>query len=230
MKYKLYHGDCIEVMRTLPDQSIDVVLCDIPFGVVNRESNGLRNLDKGKADKLTFSLVDALQECDRLTKNTIHIFCGTEQISMIRGYFPDYSTRVFVWEKTNPSPLNCEHMWLSSIELSVYIRKKGAIFNGFYLSPVYKSPTTINPIHPTQKPVELMEYLIKTYTNEGETVLDFTMGSGSTGVAAMRTNRKFIGIELNLEYYNIATTRIRNAAGEFVPTEKEKETSQMSLL
>lgn len=67
--------------------------------------------------------------------------------------------------------------------------------------------------HPTQKPVALMEYLIKTYTNEGETVLDFTMGSGSTGVAAVNTNRRFIGIELNLDYFNIALERIEAAHG-----------------
>ena len=64
--------------------------------------------------------------------------------------------------------------------------------------------------HPTQKPIELLEYLIKTYTNEGETVLDFTMGSGSTGVACNNANRNFIGIELNKEYFDIAKTRIEN--------------------
>jgi site-specific DNA-methyltransferase (adenine-specific) len=65
-------------------------------------------------------------------------------------------------------------------------------------------------LHPTQKPVALMEYLIKTYTNEGETVLDFTMGSGTTGVACKNLNRKFIGIELDKEYFEIAKTRIKN--------------------
>jgi len=71
---------------------------------------------------------------------------------------------------------------------------------------VFKKPN--KPVHPTQKPVELMEYLIKTYTNESETVLDFTMGSGSTGVAAVNANRKFIGIELDENYFNIAKERL----------------------
>ena len=66
------------------------------------------------------------------------------------------------------------------------------------------------PIHPTQKPVDLLEYLIKTYTNEGELVLDFTMGSGSTGVACLNTNRKFIGIELDEKYFNIAIKRLKD--------------------
>jgi DNA modification methylase len=69
----------------------------------------------------------------------------------------------------------------------------------------------LNKIHPTQKPVDLLEYLIKTYTNEGETVLDFTMGSGSTGVACINTNRDFIGIELDQKYYNIAKNRLKEA-------------------
>ena len=67
-------------------------------------------------------------------------------------------------------------------------------------------------VHPTQKPVELMEYLVKTYTNEGDTVLDFTMGSGTTGVACVNTGRKFIGIELDEDYFNIAANRIKEAA------------------
>ncbi len=65
-------------------------------------------------------------------------------------------------------------------------------------------------MHPTQKPVDLMEYLVKTYTNEGDTVLDFTMGSGSTGVACVNTNRNFIGIELNKEYFEMASNRINS--------------------
>ena len=85
----------------------------------------------------------------------------------------------------------------------------------------FKNPTTLlefdkirkGSLHPTQKPVELMEYLIKTYTNEGEIVLDFTMGSGTTGVACMNTSRKFIGIELDEKYFNIAKERIHNNKG-----------------
>ena len=87
----------------------------------------------------------------------------------------------------------------------------------------------VRRLHPTQKPVTLLEYLIKTYTNPGETVLDCTMGSGTTGVAAMRTGRDFIGIELDPGYFQIAETRIKNAAGDFVLTEKEKSSGQMGL-
>lgn len=80
----------------------------------------------------------------------------------------------------------------------------------------FKTAECEGRFHPTQKPVSLLEYLIKTYTNEGETVLDFTMGSGSTGVACINTNRKFIGIELDNTYFNIAKERIENALKEKV--------------
>lgn len=86
-----------------------------------------------------------------------------------------------------------------------------------------------NTKHPTTKPIWLMSRLVEVSTNEGDTVLDFTMGSGTTGVAAMRAGRRFIGIELDAEYYTIAEQRIKNAAGEFVLTEKEKQTGQMAL-
>jgi site-specific DNA-methyltransferase (adenine-specific) len=84
-------------------------------------------------------------------------------------------------------------------------------------------------LHPTQKPVPLFEYLIKTYTNEGDTILDFTMGSGTTGVAAMKTGRKFIGIELDKEYFDIAHARIANMDGEFMLMPNQRESNQMTL-
>ena len=99
-----------------------------------------------------------------------------------------------------------------------------------YPTSVVKFPNSNHgSLHPTQKPVAFMEYLIKTYTNPGETVFDFVMGSGTTGAAAMRTGRDFIGIELDQDYFHIAETRIKNAAGEFVITDKERAMGQMAL-
>lgn len=86
-----------------------------------------------------------------------------------------------------------------------------------------------NRVHDTQKPLDLMVYIIKTYTREYDTVLDFTMGSGTTGVACMRTNRRFIGIELDAQYFEIAHTRIANAANDFIRTPEEKEKGQLSI-
>ena len=209
----LYHGDCLEVMAQLPDASVDMVLADIPYGVVNRESGGLRSLDKGAADELTFPLSAAVAECVRLATGSIYIFCGTEQVSEIRAQLVSagLSTRLGIWEKTNPSPMNGQRMWLSAIECCVIGRKAKATFNEHCKSPVWRHATARGKLHPTMKPVGLMERLILASTNPGDTVLDFTMGSGSTGVACVNTGRKFIGIERDDKYFAIASERIAAA-------------------
>lgn len=207
---KLIQGDCLEVMRTIPDKSIDLVLTDIPYGVVNRTSNGIRNLDKGIADVVTFDLTKALNECFRVSKGSIYIFCGTEQVSQIREYFANkgLTNRLCIWEKTNPSPMNGQHMWLSSIECCVYAKHKNATFNEHCKSSVWRFPTARGKLHPTMKPLKLMEYLIETSSKPKDVVLDFTMGSGTTGLACKNLGRKFIGIEQDANYFEIASKRI----------------------
>ena len=207
---QLIQGDCLEKMKDIPAGSVDMVLTDIPYGEVNRKSAGLRNFDKGAADVETFHVFDALEQVVRIGSSSNYIFCGTEQVSDIRAYFVEqkYSTRLIIWEKTNPAPTNGQHLWLSSVECCVFARKKGATFNEHCKSSVIRHATCRSTLHPTQKPVPLLEILIKASSNEGDTVLDFTMGSGSTGVASKNINRNFIGIELDETYFNIAKDRI----------------------
>ena len=210
MSVNLMLGDCLERMKEIPDGSVDMILTDIPYGVVNRESNGLRGLDKGKADEETFNLSEALSEAYRAVKGSIYIFCSTEQVSEVRRFLAakGMTTRLCIWEKTNPSPMNGQHMWLSGVEVCVYAKKKGAVFNEHCKNTVWRFPTARGKLHPTMKPVALMEKLILASSNEGDTVLDFTMGSGTTGVAAVNLNRNFIGIEMDETYFNIAKERI----------------------
>lgn len=128
---KLLNGDCLEVMKDIEDKSIDLVLTDIPYGKVNRESNGLRNLDKANADIVTFDLKELTKTlCDKI-KGSIYMFCGTEQVSTIRATMIEkgLSTRLCIWEKTNPSPMNGQSIWLSGIECCVFGKKKNATFN-----------------------------------------------------------------------------------------------------
>ena len=209
---KLLQGDCLELMKDIPDGSIDLVLTDIPYGEVNRKSNGLRNLDKGKADIVTFDIKQLTEMlCDK-TKGSIYMFCGTEQVSAIRATMVEkgLSTRLCIWEKTNPSPMNGQVIWLSGIECCVYGKKKKATFNEHCKNTVFRFPTVKGKLHPTQKPIDLMKYLIEVSSNENDIVLDPFMGSGSTGVACVNTNRNFIGIELDKTYFDIAKQRIEN--------------------
>ena len=212
---KLYNDNCMNMLPSLADGSISLTLTDIPYDEVNRKSNGLRNLDKSEADVITFPLDKFIDEVVRVTSGSIYIFCGSVQVSYIRNRLIDcgLSVRHCIWEKTNPSPINGEHMWLSSIENCIFARKKGAYFDikERCKSAVWKCATEKYKGHPTPKPVELMERLIQASSKRGDTVFDPCMGSGSVGIAAKRTNRNFIGIEMNKEYYDITVERIEKS-------------------
>lgn len=208
---KIYNEDCMIGLKEMVDSSVDTILTDIPYNVVNRESNGLRKLDKDKADVMTVNLDDLLGEMYRVSKGQIIIFCGKEQFSEIFEYFTGKkgTTRMLVWEKTNPSPMNGQHIYLSGVEVAVWFKPRGRkVFNPHCKNTVFKHSNGSRKIHPTQKNVKLFEELILDNTNEGETVLDPFMGSGTTAIACTNTNRNYIGFELDKEYYEKAIERI----------------------
>jgi DNA modification methylase len=207
---KVYQGDCLEIMKDIDDNSIDLLLTDIPYGEVNRKSNGLRNLDKDKADDILFALEHFLNECTRVTRGSMYIFCGTEQVSEIRKYLVKnkMSTRMCIWEKTNPSPMNGQHIWLSGIECCVFGKFRKATFNEHCKNTVWRFPNGRSKVHPTAKPLPLMEYLVQTSSNEDDLILDPCAGSGTTGVACQNLGRNFILIEKEPEYVEICEKRL----------------------
>jgi site-specific DNA-methyltransferase (adenine-specific) len=210
---RVYQRDCIEGMRMLPDKSVDMVLTDIPYGEVNRaKDTGLRKLTKGNADTFDLDMSELLLEFYRVSNGSVYIFCGFEQVSEIRRFFRERGmlTRICVWEKTNPSPVACNYHWMSSVELCVYAKKKGATFNDHYKSCVWRNPVGRSKVHPTQKPIKLFQYLIETSSNEGDVILDPFLGSGTTAVASARLGRKYIGFEREPEYIEIANKRLDN--------------------
>ena len=115
---KIYNMDCLEGMKQIHDCSVELVLTDIPYGVVNRDSNGLRNFDKAAADVETFNISELTRLLCAKSKGSVYMFCGTEQVSEIRKTMVEQglSTRLVIWEKTNPSPMNGEYLWLSGVE------------------------------------------------------------------------------------------------------------------
>ena len=120
--------DCIDFMKNnMNNKSVDLTLTDIPYNVVNRKSNGLRNLNKEKADVLMFNINIFLEEVYRVTRKSVIIFCSKEQFSSIYSFFADKkgTTRAIVWEKTNPSPMNGQHIYLSGVELAVWFKYSG---------------------------------------------------------------------------------------------------------
>lgn len=206
----LFCDDCLRVLPELEAGSVDAVVTDIPYGEVNRDSGGLRNLDKGAADVVTFSLAEIIEESSRLA-NSVYVFCGTEQVSDLRAGFVEsgMTTRLCIWDKTNASPMNGERLWLSSIECCIFARKPLSYFGEHCAPCVWRGPTEREPVHPTQKPEWLIRRLVRASVPEHGRCLDFCMGSGTTGVACVRTGRRFIGIEKEPRYFEIGVKRIQ---------------------
>ena len=219
-KFELWHGDCLELMKNIPDGSVDLVLTDIPYGECNRNDNGLRNLNKENADIETFNLQEFLIEVYRVTKGTIVVFCGQHQFSEINNFFQEKqdknkgTVRQLVWRKTNPSPMNGKHIYLSGIENAVWFKKRGGVFNANCKNTVFDYPCGRSKLHPTEKNHDLLKELIFDNSNEGDIVFDPCMGSGSHGLVAVENNRRFIGIELDEGYFNIAKKRIEEAVND----------------
>jgi site-specific DNA-methyltransferase (adenine-specific) len=235
----LYKGDCLEVMKLIPDGSIDAIITDPPYGTTACKWDSVIN----------FELM--WEQLNRIIKpNGAIVLFGSEpfssylRMSNIKNYKYDWYWDKkfggnFVQAKRMPlKNIECVSIFSNSNKMPEYyaqmtLRNKPIKQGGIKTSqaiPIknnskthtkkiykYKYPLTLlqypkelgKTIHPTQKPVLLMEYLIKTYTKENELVLDFTMGSGSTGVAAKNLNRKFIGIEQDDKYFKIAEQRIK---------------------
>lgn len=242
--YKLIQGDCLDLMKKIPDKSVNMILCDLPYGVTakNKWDNVI------PFDKLWESYNRIIKD------NAAIVLFGqdkfTAECMLSNKKMHRYN---LIWKKVLPSGfLNANRMPLREHEDIMVFYKKLPTYNPQKIKgkPCHKKgkatgqmndnvlnnrnygdykvvetegdmkyPTSIlefakpHPsiaLHPTQKPVELLEWLIKTYTNEGDLVLDNCMGSGSTGVACVNTNRKFIGMELEETYFNIAKKRIED--------------------
>lgn len=182
--------------------------------MVNRADNGLRNLNKDKADIITFNLNDFLDEIYRLTSGSIIIFCGVNQVSQIYNYFADKqnnkqgTTRQLIWKKTNPSPMNGQHIYLSGIENAIWFRKRGATFNAHCKNTVFEFPSGRSKIHPTEKNHELLKDLILDNSNEGDIIFDPCAGSLAHCLVAKENGRRYVGCELNKEYFDRGIERL----------------------
>ena len=236
---ELWCGDCLELMKDIPDKSVDMILCDLPYGTTSCKWD------------IVIPFEPLWKQYNRIIKdNGVILLFGSEpfssylRMSNIKNYKYDW-----IWKKTKAQGfLNSKKMPLKDYEnICVFYRKlptynpQGIIYGEykndrkskynkgedvygkekeFGISHMSNFPKQIiefsNPsgkgqLHPTQKPIKLLEYLIETYTNDGALILDNCMGSGSTGVACVNINRKFIGIELDDTYFKIAKERIEKA-------------------
>ena len=228
-------GDCLELMKEIPDNSIDMILCDLPYGITACKWDNIIPFeplwkqykriikDNGaivlfgsepfssqlRLSNLKMYKYDWIWEKNRPTgffnakKMPMKYH---ENIMVFYNNFPTYKPIMWLGEKNHKrgnSKSKSEHYTNSTFNESKLDGLK-------YPKSILKFDRPHPPIHPTQKPVELLVYLIKTYTNEGEIILDNCMGSGTTGVACKKLNRNFIGYEIDEKYFNIAKERIEN--------------------
>lgn len=222
---KLLCGDCLELLKDIPDKSIDLVCIDPPYEFAQHGGGGAFGSRKREyhneleADTLTKGFDTAvLDELVRvMRKVNIYIWCNKEQIKQYLDYFEGFNMDLLTWHKTNPVP-TCNNKYLSDTEYLLFFREKGVKVYGSYQTKRKFYVTQTNKKdkdkykHPTVKPVEIMENIITNSSQKGETVLDCFMGSGTTGVACVNTNRRFIGIEKEEKYFEIAKQRIKEAA------------------
>ena len=254
MEYNLLSGDCIEMMKTFESKSVDLILTDLPYGVLN---------ERNKWDKV-IDFDEMWKEVYRIGKpNTAFITTAKQPFTsqLIMSNLNNFRYTV-VWEKSKATGyLNSKRMPLVAHEDIVVFYKKLPTYNpqmtegkpydkgkavrdtesyGEQTKAIhvknddgYRYPRSVvyfvtaemeGKLHPTQKPVKLFEWLVKTYSNENDVVLDITMGSGTTGVAAINTNRKFIGIELDDTYFKVSEKRITESIGiqKFFKGEKDE--------
>lgn len=276
MKYQLYNGDCLEVMKEIPSNSIDMVLCDLPYQMTHNKwdvvipmndyvkqgnkvlvkdefylQQFLKGLPKKEIDEVwKKNKQEGLwSHYNRIVKDNgaIVLFAQTPFDKVLGASNLKMLRYEWIWEKTTATGhLNVKKMPMKAHENILVFYKKLPTYNPQKTTghtpvhsytkhqddgsnygktlvgisgggsteryprsvQIFKSDKQKCALHPTQKPVGLCEYLIKTYTNEGDLVLDNCMGSGSTGVACINTNRNFIGMELDENYFNIAKKRI----------------------
>ena len=244
---KIYNEDCLEGMKRIPDCSVDMILCDLPY-----QETG------NKWDKV-LNLTEVFQEYERIIKEDgAIVLTGTFKFGvLLYNAAPHLYKYDWVWEKDNGTNAPNVNYQPFRVHENIYVFGKGRVTNGNRTPMKYfpqktdgkpytqksgrmsdnwkgglgqfvtenldgsRHPKTIQKVnrdrcclHPTQKPVALFEYLIKTYTNEGETVLDNCIGSGTTAIACINTNRNYIGFELDKHYCDIANERIQKARME----------------
>lgn len=224
---KLMHGDCLELMKSIPDGSVDLILTDPPYNIARKNNfvtMGRNGIDFGEWDK-GFDQFKWLEDIPRiLNKNgSVVIFNDWKNIGAIARYCESLGLVIkdlLRWTKSNPMPRNRDRRYITDFECAVWLTNKAAKWTFNRTSANYQRPIFEYAVvsgnekaHPTQKPVKLMEELLQIHSKISDVVLDPFMGSGSTGVACINTGRRFIGMELDKQYFDIACKRIAEAQG-----------------
>lgn len=215
MSVKLFKGDCLELLKQVKDESIDMVLTDPPYGIAFQSGYRKIEYEKIKGDQNLYWLDDFVEEIFRVSKNnTAHyMFCSFHHIDIFKQAIQKRFKvkNIITWVKNNTSMGDLKGDFAPKTEFIIFFQKGRRLINGRRDSNVFEFNKTRNELHPTQKPVDMTEYMLSKFSDEGNVILDPFMGSGTTGVACVNTNRNFIGMELDDKYFKIAKERIKKA-------------------
>jgi DNA modification methylase len=227
-RYLIRLGDSTHLIKEFASQSVDLILTDPPYNLSSYSTGNMKfdwrkeiNNDLAEWDKAEFRPADWVAEFKRILKPTgnIFAFCTYNLLGKWHEVFdPEFDTfQYMVWHKTNPVPKVRRAGFLNSCELIVCMWNKGHTWNftnqkdmhNFIETPICMGAERVkNPIHPTQKPLKVLEHIIRLASNPKDVVFDPFMGVGSTGVAALRLDRQFIGIEIDASYFKAAKARL----------------------
>ena len=227
----LQQGDCLELMKNIPDGSVDLVLTDPPYGIAFQSNHRKEKYNEIQNDKSLEWLERYISECCRVLKNNsaIYCFCSWHNVDVFKQAIEKKFKikNILIWEKNNTSMGDLKGSYAPKYEMIIFAHKGRKLLNGFRYADIIKASRTGNKNHPTEKPVDLLETFIKNSSDENAVVFDGFMGSGSTGVACVNTNRRFIGIELDEGYFEIAKKRIAEAQADTQQAESEDKEWQI---
>lgn len=229
-KYSIHNTDCFKFIKTMPDNSVDLILTDPPYNIAKYSTGNINlpgrealNNDIAHWDMVNIEPKELLEDFKRILKpnGNIFVFTSYNQIGKWHEAFDsEFDTfQFFIWHKTNPAPKIYKNGFLNSCEMIICMWNKRHTWNftkqnemhNFFESSICMRPERLSdPKHPAQKPVKLLKHIINIASNKGDVVFDPFMGVGSTGVAALELGRKFGGCEIDEIYFNAAEIRIKS--------------------
>ena len=221
---KLYCDDCLNIMKQIDNESIDLIVTDPPY-LIKYKTNRRKNKDHDFCSEILNDdneqlIIDYIRECYRILKNNtaMYMFCNCDKVDFFKQELENAGFKIknmIIWIKNNWTAGDLKAQFGKQYEIIFLVNKGRKYFNGKRITDVWMFDRISGKkqLHQNQKPVDLLKQCILKHSDENDIIFDGFMGSGSTGVACIETNRKFIGVELDKKYFEIAKERIEKLKG-----------------
>ena len=221
---KLYCDDCLNIMKQIENESIDLIVTDPPY-LIKYKTNRRKNKDHDFCSEILNDdneqlIIDYIRECYRILKNNtaMYMFCNCDKVDFFKQELENAGFKIknmIIWVKNNWTAGDLKAQFGKQYEIIFLVNKGRKCFNGKRITDVwmFDKISGKKQLHQNQKPVDLLKQCILKHSDENDIIFDGFMGSGSTGVACIETGRKFIGVELDKKYFEIAKERIENLKG-----------------